>query len=279
MGDDLAPARTLLFVPGHRPDRFAKAAGSGADGIVLDLEDAVGPELKDAAREHVRAWLADGGRGVVRVNAPGTEWYDADVAALSGRPCPVMLPKAADPDQVGRLLADLPAGSAVVPLIETAAGVLEARSICAAPGVVRAAFGSVDLGAGLGVDPDDRAALATARSLLVLASAAAGTAPPLDGVTTALDDERALRADTRHAATLGFSGKLCVHPRQVAVVHAEFAPSDEELRRAKEIVAAAGEGSVAVLDGRMIDRPVVERARRLLDRAHRPVGRRFPPAS
>ncbi|MGW1783986.1 HpcH/HpaI aldolase/citrate lyase family protein [Streptomyces sp. NPDC002143] len=258
----LASARTLLFVPGHRPDRFAKAAVSGADAIVLDLEDAVGPDAKTQARENVRAWLADGGTGIVRINAPGTPWYEEDVAAVDAGPCTVMLPKASQPGQVASLLDRLAPGSRVLPLLETAVGVLDARSVCAVPGVVRAAFGSVELG----VDPDDRTALAYARSQIVLASAAAGVAPPLDGVTTAVDDEPGLTADTAHAAVLGFTGKLCIHPRQVPVVHTAFAPPRQERERAREIVDAAGDGSVAVVNGRMIDKPVVDRARHLLRR-------------
>ncbi|WP_411152463.1 HpcH/HpaI aldolase/citrate lyase family protein [Streptomyces sp. A30] len=271
-GEHITPARTLLFVPGHRPDRFGKAAAAGADAIVLDLEDAVAPGTKDEARAHVHAWLSGGATGIVRINAPGTPWYErdvkalADVAALGARPLTVMLPKAEDPGQVTDVLARLPAGSAVVPLLETAAGVLGARGICAVPGVVRAGFGSVDLAAELGVDPDNRSALAYVRAHLVLASAAAGAAPPLDGVTTALDDDHALVSDAEHSAMLGFTGKLCVHPRQIPLVNAVFTPSDEERERAREILRAAGDGSVAVVNGHMIDRPVIERARRLLNR-------------
>ncbi|MEV0908992.1 HpcH/HpaI aldolase/citrate lyase family protein [Streptomyces hokutonensis] len=266
----VASARTLLFVPGHRPDRFAKAAAAGADGIVLDLEDAVAPDSKDAARDHVLAWLSDGGTGIVRINGPATPWYDRDMAALAEHPRTVMLPKAERPHQISDLLARLPPGSAVVPLLETAAGVLDARAVCAVPGVIRAGFGSVDLAAELGVDPDDPTALAYTRSHLVLASAAAGVAPPLDGVTTALDDERALVADAERAAALGFTGKLCVHPRQVPPVNAAFTPSDEEREQARAIVRAtadrAADGAVTVVNGRMVDRPVLERAHRLLNR-------------
>lgn len=177
-----------------------------------------------------------------------------------------MLPKAERPDQIGDLLSRLPAGSSVVPLLETAAGVLDARAVCAAPGVIRAGFGSVDLAAELGVDPDDPAALAHTRSHLVLASAAAGVTPPLDGVTTALHDERALVTDAERAAALGFTGKLCVHPRQVPPVNGVFTPSDEQRAQAREIVRAAADGAVTVVNGRMVDRPVLERAHRLLSR-------------
>ncbi len=260
---NLGSARTVLFVPGDRPDRFAKAAAAGADAVVVDLEDAVAPADKDAARAHAVAWLEAGNEAVVRVNAVGTPWHDADVAALAG--AAIMLPKAERPADVER------AGRVVVPLVETAAGLAAAREVCAVAGVVRPAFGSIDLAAELGVDPGSHTALLHARSALVLAAAAAGCAPPLDGVTTALDDPRALRRDTAHAVELGFTGKLCVHPRQIGPVHDALRPSDEDIAWARRVLAAgesAGESAVAV-DGRLVDRPVRLRARRLLDRAGR----------
>ncbi|MFF5987630.1 HpcH/HpaI aldolase/citrate lyase family protein [Prauserella flavalba] len=265
--NDVASARTLLFVPGHRPDRFGKAAAAGADGVVLDLEDAVGADDKDTAREHVRAWLAEGNAAVVRVNGADTEFHDADLAALAGLATVVMLPKAEHARDVTAAAAVLGSGTGVVPLVETADGVLRAREICAAPAAVRPAFGSIDLAAQLGVDPDSHTALATARSTLVLAAAGAGCAPPLDGVTAKLDDEARLVADTEHAVELGFTGKLCVHPRQLAPVHAALAPAEEELRWAREVLAVAEQGSVGVYEGTMVDRPVVLRAERLLSRA------------
>lgn len=262
----IASARTLLFVPGDRPDRFAKAVASGADEIVLDLEDAVGPEAKPAAREHVRAWLAGGGTGLVRLNGIGSPWHEADVAALAARPCGVLLSKVTSAAQVAGVLRQLPDGSYVLPVLESAAGVLDARAICGARGVVRAVFGNGDLAAELGVDHADRAALCHARSAVVLASAAAGVAPPLDGVTTAIDDDAVVASDARHAAALGFTGKVCVHPRQVAVVDAVFTPSAERVRWARQVLATAGDGAARRIDGHLVDRPVVARARQLLTR-------------
>jgi citrate lyase subunit beta/citryl-CoA lyase len=266
LAQEIASARSILFVPGHRPDRFAKARASGADEIVLDLEDAVAPDDKAEAREHVLQWRATEGTGVVRINGSDSPWHEDDIAAFADRPCVVMLPKAESPAQIAALMDRLAAGSCVIPILESALGVLEARSVGGVAGVVRVAFGNADLGGDLGVDPADRTALAHARASTVLASAACRLAPPLDGVTLALTDDDALRADAEHAAALGFSGKLCIHPRQVPIVNEVFSASPEELAWASEVVAAAGD-SVTVVDGQMIDKPLLERARRLLARA------------
>ena len=260
----LAAARTLLFVPGHRPDRFAKAAGSGADVIILDLEDAVAPRDKEQARGHVARYLDEAGPVLVRVNAAATPWHDADLAMLGHRACAVMLPKAEDPGVIERLTARLRLGTPVIPLMETAAGVLRAPALCACPGVARAAFGSLDLAAQMGVDPADRDALHHARSVIVLASAAGGMPGPIDGVTTTVTDDRAVHADAEYGRRLGFTAKMCIHPTQLAAVRAVFSPSPEQQQWARAVLAVA-DGSATVLDGQMIDQPVVVRARRLLE--------------
>ncbi|MFF4767367.1 HpcH/HpaI aldolase/citrate lyase family protein [Streptomyces sp. NPDC001255] len=254
----LSSARTFLFVPGDRPDRFGKAADSGADVVIVDLEDAVAPGNKDKARRDAAAWFAAGAHAVLRINGRGTPWHDEDLRLLTTYGCPVMEPKAEGPGLAERLGGGVP----LLPLIETAWGVERALEVCRAPGVVRAAFGSVDLATELGVRHEDTLALAHARSRLVLACAAAGIAAPIDGVTTALDDPEALERDIRHGKRLGYSGKLCVHPRQLPAVAAGFAPTREERDWARAVLTA-GESATAV-DGMMVDRPVRERARRLL---------------
>ncbi|MBA8823960.1 citrate lyase subunit beta/citryl-CoA lyase [Saccharopolyspora lacisalsi] len=261
--ETLAHARSMLFVPGNRPDRFAKAAVAGADAVILDLEDAVGVEDKDTARQHVAEYLRDGHPAVVRINAAGTPWYDDDVAMVARHPCAVMLPKSEHADalvEFTRLLPDTP----VIPLLETATGLMSAHALCHAEGVVRAAFGNVDLAAQLGIDPGDHQALVTARSTLVLAAASAGIAPPIDGVTTSVHDDEVLVADTDHVVGLGFTGKLCIHPSQVSAIRSAFTPLPESVRWAHDVIAASDEGSVTVLDGQMIDKPVVDRARSIL---------------
>ncbi|MEU4450470.1 CoA ester lyase [Nocardioides sp. NPDC023903] len=260
-------ARTWLFVPGDRPERFAKAAAAGPDVVVVDLEDAVAPAHKDAARTHVTDWLPRAGVTVaVRINAAGTTWHDADVAALAalGGPSLVVLPKADSPETVAAVLATLPDGSAVVALVETALGVARAIDLARSPGVVRLAFGSFDLAAELGVDPDHAPALAPARGHLVLASAVGGLAGPIDGVTGDVRDHERLTADATAAAALGFTGKLCIHPGQVAPAAAALAPTPDEFAWAERVLAAATEDGVALVDGRMVDAPVVARARRIV---------------
>jgi citrate lyase subunit beta/citryl-CoA lyase len=266
----LAAARALLFVPGARADRFDKAASAAAAHrvlVVVDLEDAVAPEAKDAARDAVDAWLGKGGgrEAVVRINGAGTPWFEDDLALVVARGCPVLLPKAADPAVPEEIARRTGGRSPVLALVETAAGVEGASALARAEGVARLAFGNVDLSTELGVDAADSEALRYARSRLVLASAAAGRPGPVDGVTTDLGDEAALRADAAHGHRLGFTGKLCLHPRQLGPVVEEFSPGAAELEWAGRVLAAAPTGTeLTVVDGKMVDRPVWERARRLI---------------
>jgi citrate lyase subunit beta/citryl-CoA lyase len=245
----------VLFVPADRPERFAKAAASGADAIIIDLEDAVAP----AAKAHARAALAQLPTGVeiwVRINAAGTFWHEADVAALAGLPIAgAMLAKAENPAALQAI------GVPVIALIETARGIAAARKIASA--AVRLAFGSIDYAADLGM-AHTREALASARAELVLASRLAGIAAPLDGVTATIDE--GVEEDARHAAALGFAGKLCIHPRQITAARAGFAPSAADIAWAQRIIAAGAGGAVAV-DGAMVDAPVRLRAEQILARS------------
>lgn len=259
--------RSYLFVPGDRPERFARALAAGADAVVLDLEDAVAPGKKAAAREAVSAQLSSPVPVFVRINGVGTEWIADDLDAIAGPGLAgVMLPKTASPDDLGHVGRALP-GVPLLPLIETAAGVLRAPDIASHPGVVRLAFGSIDFQVETGIQGDD-AELLYARSRLVLASAAAGIAPPVDGVTTSTGDAALVLNDARRALRLGFGGKLCIHPMQVAPVHEGFRPAADELQWARGVlaaVAAGGDGAISY-QGRMVDRPVVQRAKQILAR-------------
>ncbi len=274
---DPVEARSWLFVPGDRPDRFAKAGASGADIVVCDLEDAVAAEAKDSARAHVAKWLDDDGLACVRINAPGTRFHDGDVAALSGSPGlrAVMVPKAEDPRGLAELSDALGAQTAVVALVESALGVHRANDLAATPGVARLAFGSIDFALDVAAD-DAQTPMLFARSTLVLASRVAEIAPPVDGVTTVLDDLSLVEADAVAALSLGFGGKLCVHPRQVKAINAAFTPSAEDVRAARRILDSLTDGGAGRVDGRMVDAPVAERARRILQRAGLGAGPNHP---
>ncbi|CCE97008.1 Uncharacterized conserved protein [Sinorhizobium fredii HH103] len=251
-----------LFVPGNRPERFEKAAASGADAIIIDLEDAVAPDAKEAARVALRADFTDL-PVLVRINGEGTPWHEDDLAAVSRLPvAAVIVPKA----ELGGGLAALAAASAVpiIALVETARGLSEARQIAALPGVSRLAFGSVDFCADLGC-AHTREALLAARSELVLASRLPGLVAPLDGVTTSIDAGEQIEADARYALELGFGGKLAIHPRQIEAIRAGFRPQASEIEWAKKVLAS-GDGAAAV-DGAMVDEPVRIRARAILARA------------
>ncbi|MDB5893318.1 MAG: CoA ester lyase [Rhodoferax sp.] len=263
--------RTYLFVPGTRPERFAKALASGADALVLDLEDAVAPEDKDAARRHVAEWLkaadaADRQRAVVRINDAASPWFADDLAALQGTAAAqVMLPKAEHADQVAAVRRALP-GGAVLALIESARGVAEVDRVAAAAGVSRLVFGTLDFALDLGLAIDVEAVgLTYAAARIAIASRLAGLASPVAGVTPQLDDESRLLADLALARCHGFGAKLCIHPRQVLPVHRALQPDEAELAWARRVLAAdAATPGVARLDGRMVDLPVVRQARRTL---------------
>ena len=272
---DVATARSLLFVPGNRPDRFEKAARSGADAVILDLEDSVPAADKAAARHAVaREWSGLRRTGVplvVRVNAPGGATGTEDVEWLRGLPPPaaVMVPKAETASSLARVHERL-GGTPVLPLVESAAGLGALEAVAAAPGVLRLVVGHIDFMADTGLSCDEEEGeLVPLRFAVAMATRRLGLAPAIDGVTVQTDDGPRLRADTRRALRFGFGGKLCIHPRQVALVHQALEPDPDELAWARRVVEAdaASGGAALRLDGRMVDRPVVLRARRTLARA------------
>jgi len=261
-------ARSLLFVPGSRPDRFDKALAAGADAVVIDLEDAVAPADKDGSREAVAAWLAPRHPVVLRINGADTGWF-ADDLALCGHPgvAAVMLPKA---ERAADIAALRDAGVAsVIPLIESAAGMAGVAAIATAPAVQRLAFGSIDFQVDLGMRDALEDELLVFRSQLVLASRLAGLQAPVDGVSTAIDDADRLRDDVLRARRLGFGGKLCIHPKQVASVNRHFAPTEAERAWAQRVLdaAAASGGAAVAVDGKMVDKPVILRAQAILHEA------------
>lgn len=260
-------SRAWLFVPGHRPERFDKALAAGADRVIVDLEDAVAPADKAAARMALAQWLASTpARVAIRLNAADSPWF-ADDLALVDAPAvsTVVLPKAEDPQVLAQLAARRP-GLALVPLVESAAGFAALRSLAAVPGVERLAFGHLDFQVDLGMRDAAEDELLPFRAEIVLASRLARIAPPLDGVTAAIDDAVRLADDVARARRLGFGGKLCIHPKQVAGVRAGFAPGEAEIAWAHRVLSAAQQagGAAIAVDGKMVDRPVMLRAEAIL---------------
>ena len=258
-------AKSLLFVPGDRSDRFDKAASSGADLVVCDLEDSVLPESKERARELVRIWLSSGNSACVRINSIDSQWYEQDLQALSGLKglIAVMVPKAESPEKINMLSIALEGQTPILALIESALGVHRALEIAHVPGVARIAFGSIDYALDIQSDESDEALL-NARSTLVLASRVAGIAAPIDGITKQFVDSSQAALDANKARGLGFSGKLCIHPSQIFGVNAAFSPTAEQIQGANLIISSLDNSGVGRLDGEMIDKPVIERARNIL---------------
>src|SRR5215472_2346852 len=240
---------------------------SGADEALIDLEVAVPPDQKARARTLAAEVLA-GRPGWVRVNRPGTDDCAADLAAVGGAARGLRLPKVESAADVAWVRERL--GGRDVPLtaaVESASAVLGALEIASAPGVVNLAFGNVDFGLELNLDPSDDLATLYARSHLVLASRAAGVEPPSDGVWVRYRDLDGLRAEALRARRLGFFGKSAIHPVQVPVINEVFSPTAGELAWARRVLAAfeaSGGAATRLDDGEMIDVPVAERARRVL---------------
>ena len=263
-------ARSYLFVPGDRPERFDKACAAGADVVILDLEDAVTPDRKHAAREAIADWLSAGGKAWVRLNGSDTQWHQDDCRLLDAPGLVgVSLPKAETHDQLAALAAQLPADMKILPIVETARGLWNLEQVATAPKVQCLAFGSVDFQVDTGILGDDEELL-FARSRLVIASALARIGAPVDGVTIDLANLELLAADVHRARQQGFGGKLCVHPRQVETINRGFLPAAHEVEWAQAVTqtVAAHNGVGAIsLNGKLIDLPVILRAQRILDNA------------
>lgn len=274
--------RSLLFVPGTRPDRFAKAAASGADAVCVDLEDAVPPGRKDEARGEALRFLAAAGSGacdrVVRINGVRTEPGLRDLlAVIEARPerGTIAVPKIESAEEVqwiDQLLTAAGCGLQVVAQIETLRGVENATAIAgASPRLSGIMFGGLDLAAELGA-PASWEALLHGRSRVIHAAALAGV-PAIDMPFVDVGDPEGCGQEARRALALGFSAKMVIHPTQVEVVNAAFSPTPEEIDQARRVIAALEEasgtaaGGVVLLDGRMVERPVVLAMQRILARA------------
>lgn len=275
--------RSLLFVPAHHPTRPEKALATGADAVILDLEDAVPPDQKEAGRANVRVLLSHPRtcRLYLRINGLGTPWALSDILdgvrpGLDG----VILPKAERPEEIA--IADwtitqaerqngMPEGSLdLIPILETAAGVTAAVTIGkASPRVRRLAFGAADFSLDLGISLESWEELQPVRSNLVITSRAANLEPPIDTVFFAVRDLAAFGHDTRLSRRMGYQGRLVIHPDQVGPANITYAPTEAEIAWARKVIeafaAAEQSGSAAItVDGGFVDYPVVRRAERIL---------------
>lgn len=280
--------RSMLFTPGNRPDLVEKAFASGTDAVIVDLEDAVPLAAKEQARAHLAALPESGVAVYVRVNGAETGLIWNDIAAAAPLfPAGIVVPKAEDPGLIRMIDGALtafeaqagrePGGTGIVPLLESARGVLATREICeSSPRVRSVLFGSGeqgDLVADLGCEwTPDGTALLTARGLVMLGARAAGVAAPMDAVFMDFRNADALRVECELAKRMGFVGKVAIHPGQLPVIHEVFTPTAEEVAAHQRILAefdkalAAGSASISV-DGRMVDYAVARQARAVLERA------------
>ncbi|GAB3709065.1 HpcH/HpaI aldolase/citrate lyase family protein [Mariniluteicoccus flavus] len=255
---------TALYAPADRPDRFAKAYASGADEVILDLEDAVAPEHKDRARSLLEQAVATSGgtRTQVRVNAIGTPWHAEDLEAVATLPrdVGVRVPKCEKAAVVARIARRLP-GRPLYALVESAVGVEQIPALARVPGVAGIGLGEADLRSDLGVTGE--VALDPIRTTLVVAARAARLPAPLAAAYTDVADADGLLASTRHLADLGFVGRTVIHPRQIETVRQAFRPSSERVDRARRALAAlegateAGAGVVVLADGTFLDPAMV----------------------
>ena len=254
-----------LFVPADRPDRYMKAATSGADAVIIDLEDAVAVDRKEIGRESLPAALALGVPVFVRINPTGSPFHEADVVALRELPFSgIVIPKVEDSAAIEQIDRDLGGGRHFIALVESARGVQGVAAVARCRSVRQLAFGPVDYALDLGIEPNEDAT-SFALSLLVLASRAEGLPAPLDGPH--MDLAAPIEPGLARARRLGAGGKLCIHPTQIAAVRDAFLPSQEQINRAQSILASGVGGQARTVDGKLVDRPVVEWAKQVLSRA------------
>lgn len=272
----LSTARTTLFAPASRPDRVLKAQSSGADVVIVDLEDAVAGQDKDQARDNLMALL--GGTSThgclsaavaVRINSPKTPAGAQDLKALAAVGTvelldAVVVPKVEETGHLRSVREALP-GTHLVGTIESAAGLLHLEALAAQDGVIRLATGTLDLAQDLGCALDSRT-MDAARARLVTVSRALGLAGPLDSPTPQFKDLRPVQVAARLAKEDGFTGKSCIHPAQVEAVAQAFAPTMDEIEWARSVIHA-DDGATSV-DGSMVEAPVIARARAILDGPH-----------
>jgi citrate lyase subunit beta/citryl-CoA lyase/(S)-citramalyl-CoA lyase len=258
--------RSLLFVPGNRSERFAKACESGADLVCIDLEDAVAPSEKAAAREQTVAFLRETkyAHVALRCNAPGTDEITEDLSAIAGLDLPfLMVPKVDSAAELDTLPTDLP----LIPVIESGLSILNAREIMAHSKTRMALFGGGDYAADLGV-PMTFEAFHYARSHLAACSAAFEV-PVFDVPYLDVHDVEGGKADTKRVADLGIHSRAAIHPKQIGAIHAAYQPSEDDIKKARSLrdAYAAAEGNAALHEGKLIEAPILRAAERVLARA------------
>ncbi len=274
---DINALQTLLFVPANRPERFDKALASGADAIIIDLEDAVPPAEKDAACAILNEWLEKQPPNsvLIRINGTGSPWFTQDCSLCRSKAvAAIVVPKAEDPEALKELahITEKP----LLPFIESALAFTRLNKIAATSGVARLLFGKLDLALDLGMDypppadePLDESAFLFAHSQLVMCSRIHGLAAPLDAIYTAIHDPKGLTAYARQGMRQGFGGLLLIHPAQVAPAQQALTPTSAQISWAKHILEAEQrvKGAVVAVSGNMVDTPVMARARRIMESA------------
>ena len=285
MFDSMAQACSFLFVPATQPERLAKALACGADRVIADWEDAVAPADKQAARLALLTAAtaldaAQRARLLVRINAEGSPWFAADLLALAQLTAlgvaGAVVPKAERAQTLQAVAQAAGPMAALVPLVESVAGLAAADALAAAPQVARLAFGHLDFQVDAGMAcAEDEAELLPVRMALVLAARRAGLAAPIDGVTVDTRNPERMARDAARARRMGFGGKLCIHPAQVPVLHGAFDPDASAVAHAHRVQQALQDagGGVCVLDGRMVDAPVLAQAQQTLQRHARALQR------
>ena len=272
--------RTALFTPADRPERVGKAWASSADAIIVDLEDAVAPSNKAQARDSLLGTISAlpsptaGTPGlIIRINSPLTAEGKADLTVVAGIlrshseiNSAVMIPKAADDGAIDYAYSMLPPDTPLIALVESASGLSSLTAVASHEGVTRLAFGAVDLSAQLGciIESDT---IYSARSSIVIASAASELPPPLESPCTNFRDSNEVTTSAQRAFRNGFGGMLCIHPAQLAPVAQAFMPDESDLAWARSVLSAGD--SASGLDGQMIDTPVIRRAERIVDLSER----------
>ncbi|WP_241016983.1 CoA ester lyase [Paraburkholderia sp. Ac-20342] len=268
----LETATTFLFVPGDREDRFEKALRSDADVVIIDWEASVITSRKEAARQNTISFLkqADGRKIAVRLNPySGRDFLDDAAAlwAIHRSIAGAFLTMVSSPDQVNCSVKALPPSLPLVGMIETAQALIQVDDIAACRPLCRIAFGNMDFQTDLELPPEENVGLIYPSSRLIIASRAAGLPGPIAGATENIADLDHFVASARFERNLGFLAKLCVHPSQLAPARQAFAPSEQEIAWAKQVLEATCDSHAVMIDGRMIDRPVIDRAQKILARA------------